>query len=216
MPKLATRPRHLARRYLAAERHLSVAHTGLGRIIRAVGPCTLRPNPDLFHVLTQTVIAQQISTKAADSIGRKFDTVLGGSRSAAAVVARSDDELRSAGLSAAKLRSIRAIATRVADRSLDLAKLAGMADDDVAAALRSIPGLGPWSVDMVLIFGLGRLDVLPVGDLGFRFGVRDMLGLPAAPSPLELEELAAPWRPYRTIATWYFWRSRGFVPQSGE
>jgi DNA-3-methyladenine glycosylase II len=90
-----------------------------------------------------------------------------------------------------------------------------MADADVAASLRSIPGVGPWSVDMVMIFGLGRLDVLPVGDLGFRFGVRDWLGLKEAPAPREMEALAEAWRPYRTIATWYFWRSRGFVPQSG-
>ncbi|HEY1379006.1 MAG TPA: hypothetical protein VGF55_19555 [Gemmataceae bacterium] len=215
MPKPPTRPRALAHRYRAAERHLSAAHPALARIVAAVGPCTLRPNSDLFHVLTQTVIAQQISTKAAAAIGGRLDAVLGKrGRVPAAVLARSDDELRSAGLSAAKLRSIRAIAGRVADGTLDLAKLARMADDDVATALRSITGLGPWSVDMVLIFGLGRLDVLPVGDLGFRFGVRDMLGLKAAPSPKELEALAEAWRPYRTIATWYFWRSRGFVPQS--
>jgi DNA-3-methyladenine glycosylase II len=205
--RFATRPRALASRYRAAERHLSAAHPALARVIETVGPCTLLPNADLFHILTQTVISQQISTKAAMSIGRKFDEILGGNgRSAAAVLARSDEELR----------SIRAIATQVAGGTLDLAELAKMPDADVAAALRAITGLGPWSVDMVLIFGLGRLDVLPVGDLGFRFGVRDWLGLKVAPSPAELEELAAPWRPYRTIATWYFWRSRGFVPQSGD
>jgi DNA-3-methyladenine glycosylase II len=210
-----TRPHELSSRYRAAERHLAASHPALARVIATVGPCTLRPNPDLFHILTQTVISQQISTKAAVSIGRRFEEIIGGPpRSAAAVLARSDDELRAAGLSAGKLKSIRAIASRVADRTLDLHKLAGMADDEVAAALRSIHGLGPWSVDMVLIFGLGRLDVLPVGDLGFRFGVRDLIGLKEAPSPAELLELAEPWRPYRTIATWYFWRSRGFVPQS--
>lgn len=194
---------------------MAAAHSALAKIIATVGPCTLRPNPDLFHILTQTVISQQISTKAALSIGRKFEEVIGGTpRTAPAVLAHTDEELRSAGLSAAKLRSIRAIAGRVADGTLDLKKLARMADADVATALRSIPGLGPWSVDMVLIFGLGRLDVLPVGDLGFRFGVRDWFGLKEAPSPVEMETLAEPWRPYRTIATWYFWRSRGFVPQS--
>jgi DNA-3-methyladenine glycosylase II len=215
MPKKPCRPRELSSRYRAAERHLSTAHPELARVIKIVGPCTLRPIPDLFHVLTQTVISQQISTKAAMSIGRKFEEVLGGNgRTAAAVLARTDAELRSAGLSAGKLRSIRAIATRVADGTLDLKSITKMADADVATLLRSIPGLGPWSVDMVLIFGMGRLDVLPVGDLGFRFGLRDWFGLKEAPSPQEMEELAAPWRPYRTIATWYFWRSRGFVPQS--
>ncbi len=217
MPKLATRPRALAHRYRAAERHLSTAHPALARVIQSVGPCTLQPNGNLFHILTQTVISQQISTKAAMSIGRRFEEILGGNgRTAAAVLARSDEELRAAGLSGSKLRSIRGIATQVADGTLNLAKLAKMPDADVAAALRSIKGLGPWSVDMVMIFGLGRLDVLPVGDLGFRFGVRDWLGLKEAPSPLELQTLAEPWRPYRTIATWYFWRSRGFVPQSGD
>jgi DNA-3-methyladenine glycosylase II len=207
----------LCARYLVAERHLSAAHPGLARIIKVVGPCTLRPNPDLFHILTQTVVAQQISTKAAASIGKKLDDILDGPpRTAKAVLARTDDELRAAGLSSAKLRSIRAIASRVADGTLDLKKVVRMSDSDLAADLRSIPGLGPWSVDMVMIFGLGRLDVLPVGDLGFRFGVRDWLGLKEAPSPAELEQLAAPWQPYRTIATWYFWRSRGFVPQSGD
>src|SRR5215207_8966279 len=100
---MPNRPRELARRYSAAERHLSAAHPGLGRIIQMVGPCTLRPNPDLFLVLTQTVISQQISTKAAASIGRRLDEILG-ERTPAAVLARSDAELRAAGLSAAKLR----------------------------------------------------------------------------------------------------------------
>jgi DNA-3-methyladenine glycosylase II len=213
MPK-PTRPRELAARYRAAERHLCAAHPELAKVIAVVGPCTLRPNPDLFHILTQTVIAQQISTKAAQSIGRRFEDILGGKRTAKAVLARSDDELRSAGLSAAKLKSIRAIAGRVADGTLNLKKLAKMADDEVSALLRSIPGLGPWSVQMVMIFGLGRLDVLPVGDLGFRFGVRDWFGMKEAPTIAEMESLSEPWRPYRTIATWYFWRSRGFVPQS--
>jgi DNA-3-methyladenine glycosylase II len=217
MAKPLRRPRELSHRYRAAERHLSVAHPALARVISTVGPCTLRPNSDLFHILTQTVIAQQISSKAAASIGRRFEEILGGDRrTAAAVLARSDEELRAAGLSGGKLRSIRGIAAVVADGTLDLKKLAKMADAEVATALRAIKGLGPWSVDMVLIFGLGRLDVLPVGDLAVRFGVRDWLGLNEAPSPEALTTLAEPWRPYRTIATWYFWRSRGFVPPSGD
>jgi 3-methyladenine DNA glycosylase/8-oxoguanine DNA glycosylase len=84
----------------------------------------------------------------------------------------------------------------------------------VREALLPITGIGPWSVDMVLIFGLGRLDVLPVGDLGLRMGVKDQFGLAELPGPRELEALAEAWRPYRTVATWYFWRSRGGVPQS--
>ena len=176
MPKPPTRPRDLSSRYSSrrtASRRRPIRPWPASST--AVGPCTLRPNPDLFHILTQTVISQQISTKAAVRSAEGSRNCSAARRSAAAVLARTDDELRSAGLSTAKLRSIRAIAARVADGTLDLARLAKMSDAEVAAALRSITGFGPWSVDMVLIFGLGRLDVLPVGDLGFRFGVRDWL-----------------------------------------
>src|SRR5947209_12711832 len=144
MARPPRRPRELCARYVVAERHLSAAHPGLARIIKVVGPCTLRPNRDLFHVVTQTVIAQQISTKAAVSIGRRLDEVIDGPpRTAAGLMARTDDELRAAGLSSAKLRSIRAIANRVADGTLDLKRLTKMDDAELAATLRSIPGLGP-------------------------------------------------------------------------
>jgi DNA-3-methyladenine glycosylase II len=194
---------------------LTARHPVFARVVAAVGPCTLRPNSDLFAVLVQTVISQQISTKAARSIGSRLAEAVGGAGlSPAAVLALSDKSLRAAGLSAGKQRSIRAVAASVADGTLDLKALAIMDDEAVRAALLPIHGIGPWSVDMILIFGLGRMDVLPVGDLGLRMGVMDQLGLPALPGPRELEELAEPWRPYRSVATWYFWRSRGFVPQS--
>lgn len=201
--------------YRAAEQHLSTADRQLAKLIKAIGPCTLRPHSDFFYVLTQTVISQQISGKAATAIGNKFDAVLGRKgRTAKNILSRSDEELRAAGLSASKLRSIREISERVAHRHLDLKAIPKMADEDIAAALLEIHGLGPWSVDMAMIFGLGRLDILPVGDFGFRMGVKELLGLKTPPTPRELEKIAEPWRPYRTVATWYFWRSKGAVPQS--
>jgi DNA-3-methyladenine glycosylase II len=196
-------------------RHLAACHPVLARLIKAVGPCTLQPNPDVFSVLVQTVIAQQISTKAALSIaGRLRQAVEPNGLTPAAVAALADDQMRAAGLSAGKQRAIRAVAARFADGTLDPAALVKLADAEVSQALLSIPGIGPWSVDMVLIFALGRPDVLPVGDFGLRMGVKDQYGLAAPPGPRELEALAKPWRPHRTVATWYFWRSRGFVPQS--
>jgi DNA-3-methyladenine glycosylase II len=96
----------------------------------------------------------------------------------------------------------------VVDRRLDLRRLCEWDDEAVGEQLLPIPGIGPWSVQMVLIFGLCRLDVLPVGDLGFRLGVQQHFGLKRAPTAAELEAMAEPWRPYRTIATWYVWRGR--------
>jgi DNA-3-methyladenine glycosylase II len=91
-----------------------------------------------------------------------------------------------------------------------------MPDDEVIEALLPIRGVGVWTAQMFLIFGLGRPDVLPTADFGFQAGVRDVYGLSELPKAKVLEELAEPWRPHRTAATWYFWRSRGFVPQSGK
>jgi DNA-3-methyladenine glycosylase II len=199
----------------AAVRHLSASHPALQRVIAAVGPFTMRPNPDLFAVLVHTVIAQQISVKAADSIGRRLTEAAGRSGLTPKAIRKlSDEDLRAAGLSAAKQRSIRHLAARFGDGSLDPGHLVTLDDEAVASKLRTIPGIGPWSVDMVLIFGLGRPDILPVGDYGLRMGVKEHFGLAALPSPAELELLAEPWRPYRSVATWYVWRSRGFVPRS--
>jgi DNA-3-methyladenine glycosylase II len=199
----------------AAVRHLAGCHPVLARVIESVGPFTMRPNPDLFAVLVDTVISQQISVKAADSISRRLTETAGrAGLTPKAILKLSDEQLRGAGLSSAKQRSILAVAARFADGSLDPAAVLQLDDDAVAAALRTIPGIGPWSVHMILIFGLGRPDVLPVGDFGLRMGVKDLFGLAGLPGPVELEELARPWRPYRTVATWYFWRSRGTVPQS--
>jgi DNA-3-methyladenine glycosylase II len=189
----------------------------LARVIEAVGPCTLRPNPDLFTVLVHTVISQQISVKAAASIAGRLYAALGKKGlTPKAVLALPDEQLQAAGLSGAKRRSIRALAASIHDGTLDLPGLMKHDDEAVAAALLPLWGIGRWSVDMVLIFGLGRPDVLPVGDFGLRAGVKKQFGLSELPTPGELEELARPWQPYRTIATWYFWRSLGAVPQSDK
>ncbi len=118
------------------------------------------------------------------------------------------------GLSGTKAGALRDLAERVSTEALPLAHLAEMADEDVTARLLAVHGIGPWTTEMFLIFALGRLDVLPVDDFGLRAGVRDVYVLAELPDRKRLRELAEPWRPYRTVATWYFWRSRGGVPQS--
>lgn len=184
----------------------------------AVGPCRLRPDAgDPFALLVRSIISQMISTKAAAAVFSKVQaTVAKTGLTPAGVRALSELELRTAGLSGAKVRSLRTLAERAVSGELPLARLAELSDEEIAAHLLPVPGIGTWTVEMFLIFGLGRLDVLPVGDFGLRAGVRDLYGLTELPTRAEVQERAEPWRPYRTVATWYLWRTRGAVPQSGD
>jgi DNA-3-methyladenine glycosylase II len=199
-----------------AQRHLGRRDPILKRLIRLVGPCTLHHNPDRFAVLAQSILSQQISTRAAASIRARLEQSLAPEGlTAERVAAASGAALRAAGLSAAMARSLLELAEKVQAGLVPLADLDTLGDDEVIAHLVPVRGIGPWTAQMFLIFSLGRLDVLPVADLGLRAGVKRHYQLPDLPDRVRLEALAEPWRPYRSIATWYVWRSLGFVPQSG-
>jgi DNA-3-methyladenine glycosylase II len=200
-----------------AQRHLARRDPVLKQLIATIGPCTLRFESDHFGSLVRAIIAQQISGKAAASIrGRLEQTLAPHGLTSAAIRTATDDALRSAGLSAAKARSLRDLADRVHAGSVTLHQLHKLADEEVIEQLLPVRGIGPWTAQMFLIFSLGRLDVLPVADLGLRSGVQKQYGLAELPKKDKLEELAQPWQPYRSIATWYFWRSLGGVPQSSD
>lgn len=197
-------------------RHLGRLDPRLKPLIAHVGPCTLRPRRGAFRVLCSSIVSQQISTKAAASISRRVRALCGkpGIRPHT-LAAVSDDQLRAAGLSGSKLRSMRSLSQFFLDHPNLARRFRRMSDDEVIETLLPIRGVGVWTAQMFLMFGLGRPDVLPTADYGFQAGVRDVFELPDLPKAQVLEELAEVWRPYRTVATWYFWRSRGFVPQSG-
>jgi DNA-3-methyladenine glycosylase II len=201
--------------YAKAQRHLSRQSPIFKAMIQRVGPCTLQPNPDYFAVLVQTIISQQLSTKAAFSIGTRLRDAVGKNGLTPKTIQKLEDEvIRACGLSGGKLRAVRDLSARALDGRLPVDQLIEMPDDEVTHRLLDVHGLGPWSVDMFLIFCLGRQDVLPVGDLGLRATVMEQFELLEMPSPKLLQELAEPWRPFRTVATWYCWKSRGPVPQS--
>lgn len=201
--------------YPKAQRYLARRDSVMKELIRQVGPCTLTPHPDRFGTLARSIISQQISGKAAASISARLIEALGpAGLTAAAIVAASDETLREAGLSANKVRSLRDLAERVHGGTTPLHDLHELDDETVIARLVPVRGIGRWTAQMFLIFCLGRLDVLPVDDLGLRVGVQRAYGLKDQPGKNELHELSTPWKPYRTIATWYFWRSLGPVPQS--
>jgi DNA-3-methyladenine glycosylase II len=181
----------------------------------AVGPCTLRPGGEPFAVLVRSIVAQVISTKAACSIATRIEAAVAEAGvTPAALLGLGEPALRAAGLSGAKVRAILELATRAHAGTLPLAGLHELGDEEIFTHLTAVPGIGAWTAEMFLIFCLGRPDVLPVGDFGLRAGVRDRYGLADLPGRAELRRLAEPWQPYRSIATWYLWRSRGGVPQS--
>jgi DNA-3-methyladenine glycosylase II len=201
--------------FAKAQRHLARRDAVLKQLIRSVGPCTLSCNQDRFAVLVQSILSQQISGKAAAAIGERLAKALGrGGVTPASLLKAPEDVLRSAGLSAAKTRALRDLSHKVHNGSVPLKRIHDLEDEEVVAALVSVIGIGRWTAQMFLVFSLGRLDVLPVDDWGLRLGVQKHYGLAQPPKRAELEELAELWRPYRTVATWYVWRSLGAVSQS--
>jgi DNA-3-methyladenine glycosylase II len=198
-----------------ARRHLSRRDPVLRQIIQTIGPCTLRPSINRFGVLAHSIISQQISNRAAAAIRERLAKSLGPKGITVAGVRRaSDDLLRTAGLSTAKIRSFRDLADQIHQKSLLLNGIHAFPDEEIIERLLPVRGIGIWTAQMFLIFSLGRPDVLPVTDFGLRKGVQLHYGLTDLPGKAELEQHAEPWRPYRSIATWYFWRSLGGVPQS--
>lgn len=197
------------------QRHLSRSDTVLKRLIGHHGPCTLRFDSDHFAVLARAIVSQQISWKAALSISTRLRENLGRrGLTARAVLAASDEALRSAGLSASKANYLKDLAGKTHNGELAFAEFAELSDAEVMERLMTVRGIGPWTAEMFLIFSLGRLDVLPVGDMGLRAGVQRHYQLAELPEKERLFELAEPWRPYRSVATWYIWRTFGNVPQS--
>jgi DNA-3-methyladenine glycosylase II len=158
-------------------------------------------------------VGQQLSTKAAASIWRRVQESFGAATPTPRELLAADPErLRAAGLSRAKVEYLRDLAERVENGELDLKRIAELPDEDVIAALIEIKGVGRWTAEMFLIFHLGRPDVISTGDLGLRRAVQIAYGLEELPGPTEFERIAEPWRPHRTLASLYLWRSLANVP----
>lgn len=196
--------------YARARRHLMRQDPVLGTLIKQIGPCELAQTRrvDRFAMTVRSIVAQQLSAKAAMTIhDRLVDAVGASSVTPETVLALDAERMRACGLSWAKVASVRDLATKVLDRSLALESLDRLDDDAVIEALTTVKGIGRWSAEMFLIFRLGRPDILPVGDVGVQRAMRRLYGLRKHPSPARMTALARPWRPYRSIACWYLWRS---------
>jgi DNA-3-methyladenine glycosylase II len=161
-----------------------------------------------YGALVRSIVGQQLSTKAARSIYGRLEELFGGKTpSPAELLAADPEEVRSVGLSRPKVAYLRSLAEHVESRELELDQLSELPDEDVTEQLTAVKGLGQWTADMFLIFHLGRPDVLPVGDLGIRRAVEREYGLDELPDAARLTEIGEPWRPQRSLASLYLWRS---------
>jgi 3-methyladenine DNA glycosylase/8-oxoguanine DNA glycosylase len=199
-----------ARSFPAAARALAERDPVIARLHAAVGPPDIRPPQRTpFEALARAICFQQLSGKAAATIYGRFEQAVGGTVAPHAVLETPLEELRGAGLSAAKAASVLDLSEKVVDGTVPLedAGLHRLPDDELVERLVVVRGIGRWTAEMFLLFQLRRLDVWPVDDLGVRKGFAMAWELAAMPAPKALAELGEPFRPYRSVVAWYCWRA---------
>ena len=195
-----------------AERHLKKNDRVVAGLVTAVGRCRLDEMQieRSFAGLTRTIVSQQLSVKAADTIYRRFARLLGRRRpNPKSILSKSTRQLRSVGLSRQKTSYLQDLAQKVHDGSLSLRRLRYMDDEEVIGALTQVKGIGRWTAEVYLLFRLGRLDVMPVDDLGLRDAAQLAYSLKTRPDAKKLLAISEPWRPYRSVGSWYLWMARG-------
>ena len=182
----------------------------LAAIIRQHGRCELgaaRDRFDHFSMLVRAIVFQQLSTKAATTIHNRLIACMAGTQTPECLSALTDEQFRSAGISRQKAAYLRDLCEKVASGEVPLDALDSMSDDEVVESLTRIKGIGRWTAEMFLIFRLQRPDVLPVGDLGIVNAIQKAYRLRKKPTPERMRKLGEAWRPYRSVASWYLWRS---------
>lgn len=180
----------------------------LAKVIDRIGEFNLSLTKNPYESLVEAIITQQLSAKAADSISTKFRTIYGKFPKPSDVMETSDAKLRKAGLSYMKVSYIKDLSKKVESKEIRLSYMKNLSDEEIIVQLTQVKGIGRWTAEMFLIFSLGRLDVLPVGDLGLRKGIKNLYSLEELPEKEQIERIAEKWRPYRSMATWYLWRSQ--------
>ena len=204
---MAKTPRPPTDPWTDAVAHLRAVDPQWGPLIDRVGPCLIRPRADRFGTLVRAIVGQQISSKAAATIDAKLRALAGDPHTPEGIGAAGETGLRSVGLSGVKARYALNLSGAVQSGDVPLHEFHLWSDEAIVASLTTIKGVGVWTAEMFLIFSLSRPDVFPVGDLGVRAALRDRLALPDLPKPDACRTIAEPWRPFRSVASWYLWRS---------
>lgn len=200
-----------------AERHLSQTDPVMALLVERFGPCGLaRKRREPFQVLCASIISQQISSRAADTIRARVITAFGerGRIAPARLAAASIDELRACGLSQSKARWLQSLGNQVDAGVLDFRKLRRMDDEAAIEVLDAQPGIGRWTAEMFLMFALHRLDLFAMDDIGLRRGVDQLYGRGSKLSAADIQAITQIWAPYRTVACWYLWRHADPVTQT--
>lgn len=188
--------------------HLKKADPVMAAIIDKAGPYRMQYREPVFQTLVRSIVYQQLSGKAALTIfNRLADAVKANPITPEAILKLRPQKMRTLGLSKQKILYIRELARLTRDGDIQFERLPEMEDAAIIEALTRVKGVGVWTVQMFLMFALQRPNVLPVGDLGVRAAMKKAYGLPELPKPQEMERIAAAWHPYRSIASWYLWRS---------
>jgi DNA-3-methyladenine glycosylase II len=190
--------------------HLRGVDEALAGLIERVGAYDAPRRSDPYAALVRAILFQQLAGAAASAIQRRFFAMYSDEDkppSPPQMLETTDEQFRSAGVSRQKAGYLRDLAAHVTDRRLDLQGLPALSDAEVIQQVTAVKGLGEWSAHMFLMFHLGRPDVLPVGDLGVRHGMRITYGLPGLPTPKQALSIGAPWAPFRSVGSWYMWRA---------
>ena len=198
--------------YYAATNFLKQSDHVLGQLIEQIGPCQLdllQQNGDLFSSLSRAILHQQLSTKAAATIHRRFLQLYPEKPfpEALDILNTPEEVLRSVGISRPKICYLKDLAIKVLSELPTLDELEAMDDEDIIKTLTQVKGIGRWTVQMLLIFRMNRPDVLPMDDLGVRAGIRKVYGLNELPDSKTISSLGQKWKPYCSVASWYLWRS---------
>lgn len=192
-----------------AQGHLSAVDPIMAQLIKKYGDCTLTPHTDYYRELVESIIGQQLSVKAAQTIFNRFLDLFDGSMPTPKQIKAIDVEaLRAIGCSYAKASYIKDLAVAIEEGRLDLEHVATLPNEEVIKQLVSIKGIGEWSAHMFMIFSLGRTNILPYSDLGIRNAIARLYGLETTkPADLLLISLQRHWAPYQSVASWYLWKS---------
>jgi DNA-3-methyladenine glycosylase II len=191
-----------------AIQYLCKVDSNLEKIIKIVGKYSINIRNDPFQSLVESIIYQQLAGRAANAIYNRFINYYNNKQITPARILNSpNDNLKKVGLSNRKIDYLKDLASHVYDGRINLEELPKMNDEEIINKLVNVKGIGRWTSEMFLIFSLGRQDILPVTDLGVRKAIQKVYSLSELPKPNIMMEIAKPWRPYRSIATWYLWKS---------